>query len=256
MLDVHPPHSPTHTWKDFFIHIATIVIGLLIAVGLEQLVEYIHHRRQLAETRVALAVERRINENRFAVTTEQFRRIVPILERNLSVFIALKGHVSHAGPLPELDWHYIHLAMMDGAWQTAKQDNVLAGMPAAEARDDGDLYRLLKGVNDDIEAENRATVEATLYQVTDPNPAHLSVQQLDRQVELTARLLQTYRTVAIDQANLGNQFPDFSQKPTREEVYAIPHQTVSPEWIAYATQVLKSAHDFDIAQTAEASPSK
>jgi hypothetical protein len=36
MLDVHPPHEVTHTWKDFFIHIATIVVGLLIAIGLEQ----------------------------------------------------------------------------------------------------------------------------------------------------------------------------------------------------------------------------
>ena len=25
MLDVHPPHNPTHTWPDFLIHIATIV---------------------------------------------------------------------------------------------------------------------------------------------------------------------------------------------------------------------------------------
>ena len=49
MLDVHPPHSPTHTWKDFFIHIATIVIGLLIAVGLEQTVEAIHHNHQRQE---------------------------------------------------------------------------------------------------------------------------------------------------------------------------------------------------------------
>jgi hypothetical protein len=47
MLDVHPPHAPTHTWKDFFLHIATIVIGLLIAFGLEQTVEYFHHRHQL-----------------------------------------------------------------------------------------------------------------------------------------------------------------------------------------------------------------
>jgi len=35
MLDVHPPHTSTHTWRDFFIHIATICIGLLIAVDLE-----------------------------------------------------------------------------------------------------------------------------------------------------------------------------------------------------------------------------
>ena len=42
MLDVHPPHNPTHTWAGFFIHIATIVVGLLIVVGLEQTVERPH----------------------------------------------------------------------------------------------------------------------------------------------------------------------------------------------------------------------
>jgi len=50
MLDVHAPHESIHTWKDFLIHIATIVVGLLIAIGLEQTVEAIHHsneRRQL-----------------------------------------------------------------------------------------------------------------------------------------------------------------------------------------------------------------
>jgi hypothetical protein len=49
MLDVHPPHAPTHTWRDFCIHIATIVIGLLIAVGLEQTVEAFHHHHQREE---------------------------------------------------------------------------------------------------------------------------------------------------------------------------------------------------------------
>jgi hypothetical protein len=39
MLDVHAPHEPIHTWKNFFIHLATISIGLLIAIGLEQTVE-------------------------------------------------------------------------------------------------------------------------------------------------------------------------------------------------------------------------
>jgi hypothetical protein len=46
MLDVHPPHEAAHTWKDFFIHIATICVGLLIAIGLEQSVEALHHRHQ------------------------------------------------------------------------------------------------------------------------------------------------------------------------------------------------------------------
>jgi hypothetical protein len=49
MLDVHKPHGTVHTWKDFFIHLGTIAIGLLIAIGLEQSVEALHHRRQARE---------------------------------------------------------------------------------------------------------------------------------------------------------------------------------------------------------------
>jgi hypothetical protein len=44
MLEVHAPHESIRTWKSFLIHIATIVIGLFIAVGLEQTVEFFHHR--------------------------------------------------------------------------------------------------------------------------------------------------------------------------------------------------------------------
>jgi hypothetical protein len=49
MLDVHPPHHPTHTWRDFFVHIATICVGLLIAIGLEQTVEAIHRAHEKHE---------------------------------------------------------------------------------------------------------------------------------------------------------------------------------------------------------------
>jgi hypothetical protein len=59
MLDVHPPHAPPHTWRDFFIHIATIVVGLLIAVGLEQTVEAIHEHHQRGEIREALVADAR-----------------------------------------------------------------------------------------------------------------------------------------------------------------------------------------------------
>jgi hypothetical protein len=54
MLDVHPPHNPTHTRRDFFIHIATICVGLLIAVGLEQSVEAIHRQHERKELRESL----------------------------------------------------------------------------------------------------------------------------------------------------------------------------------------------------------
>ena len=57
MLDVHPPHEAAHTWKDFFIHIATICVGLLIAIGLEQTVEAIHRHKERVDLRESLAHE-------------------------------------------------------------------------------------------------------------------------------------------------------------------------------------------------------
>jgi hypothetical protein len=49
MLDVHPPHAPTHTWNDFFIHVGTICVGLLIAIALEQTVETVHRASERRE---------------------------------------------------------------------------------------------------------------------------------------------------------------------------------------------------------------
>src|SRR5579859_4676283 len=46
VIDVHAPHGGVHTWKDFWIHLGTIAAGLLIAIGLEQSVEALHHLHQ------------------------------------------------------------------------------------------------------------------------------------------------------------------------------------------------------------------
>ena len=46
MLDIHPAHHAASTWRDFFIHITTIVLGLLIAIGLEQTVEALHRAHE------------------------------------------------------------------------------------------------------------------------------------------------------------------------------------------------------------------
>jgi hypothetical protein len=63
VLDVHPPHEPIHTWREFLLHIATITIGLLIALGLEGLVEWQHHRHLVHEAERSLRAEIQSNEN-------------------------------------------------------------------------------------------------------------------------------------------------------------------------------------------------
>ena len=52
MIDIHPPQHAATTRRDFLIHLGTVVLGILIAIGLEQTVEAIHHaheRRALIE---------------------------------------------------------------------------------------------------------------------------------------------------------------------------------------------------------------
>jgi hypothetical protein len=41
-MEVHAPHHPLNTWREFWIHLGTITVGLLIALGLEQTVEGMH----------------------------------------------------------------------------------------------------------------------------------------------------------------------------------------------------------------------
>src|SRR5580693_6564970 len=73
MLEVHPAHHAASSWKEFFVHIATIVLGLLIAVGLEQTVEYIHHRRELTQARAELREERKANVEEFHRSAASFQ---------------------------------------------------------------------------------------------------------------------------------------------------------------------------------------
>jgi hypothetical protein len=119
MLDVHPPHQSAHTWSDFFIHIATICIGLLIAIGLEQTVEAIHHTHQRTELREALrddtatSIENAEHEEHFHTTMDHW-----LNGRIDQVDDALNTHHRIADPLPLEDSDFD--APDDPAWRAAR----------------------------------------------------------------------------------------------------------------------------------------
>jgi hypothetical protein len=92
MLEVHSPHEALHTWKGFFIHIATIVVGLFIAVGLEQAVELVHHRYQVAEMREVLRLERDTNRKNVAKDSRFWRWETAELKNNLLVLQYIQQH--------------------------------------------------------------------------------------------------------------------------------------------------------------------
>jgi hypothetical protein len=133
MLDVHPPHTPTHTWKDFFIHMATICLGLLIAIGLEQTIEYFHRQHQAHQLEEDLRAESLRNLNIALVNIDAF---AALRTRYDTQYTELQNAASeHRPPRQLLDikpWNVTKAA--SAAWVVAQQTGTLGLLPRAEAQ--------------------------------------------------------------------------------------------------------------------------
>lgn len=148
MLDVHAPHEVVHTWKDFFIHIATIAIGLLIAIGLEQTVEFFHHRHQLREAREQLSIELDNNRQVLQKNLDCVRTIQTRLDRNMAVIREYQA--SHASMNGRLDYSHNFFRPRDAAWLSVKQNGALSLMPYEEMEDHNYMYELLGDLMDSV----------------------------------------------------------------------------------------------------------
>jgi hypothetical protein len=230
MLDVHPAHHAANTWREFFTHIATIVLGLLIAVGLEQLVEHIHNLHQVAETREALRREHDLNVKLYDLKTEEFRRMTPVLKADLDVFLYLQKHPgAPAKDWPgRLGWFNFSVAQVDSAWKTAQQDNVLILMPQAEVRRDAELYRRMQQITDATTAFRLALYDLRRFTIADSDPSHLSPAAIAHQIELTNTALLDHFLEGGAQANLSHSFPEFST-PSDDEFNQILGMPINPE---------------------------
>ena len=89
MIDIHPAHHAASTWRDFFIHIATIVLGLLIAVGLEQTVEYFHRHHRVRQMEEDLRAESLENRHIVADDLPALQAIIASVDANV---VTLKAH--------------------------------------------------------------------------------------------------------------------------------------------------------------------
>jgi hypothetical protein len=223
MLDVHAPHETIHTWKAFFVHLATIVIGLLIAVGLEQTVEYFHHRQQVAEIRRSLAEERRINELLFTSACDEFRRYAPILLGSLQTLTYLRTQ-PHAPPSQwpgRFSFYMLTTRFQDSAWKTALQSAALEYMPRAEVRTYSDVYARLAEVSDESVAELHAVIRAKSFMLQMTDPSTFNSEQSIQAYALVSDVVTSLYLMGIGERNLARLYSDFQSPPTDMELYAL-----------------------------------
>jgi hypothetical protein len=132
VLDVHAPHESVHSWKGFIIHIATIVVGLFIAVAIEQTVESIHHRSESKDLQQQM---RAVFENNLINDRRNLKQFVT--ERayltELRAAIDARLHEQTPSPAPAAQDPRIgatmHVFPSMAPYDAAKQNGTIALLP-------------------------------------------------------------------------------------------------------------------------------
>jgi hypothetical protein len=171
MLDVHPPHHAASTWRDFFIHIITIVIGLLIAIGLEQTVEYFHHRHQRHQLEEDLHAEglRNLHVALDNIRVSEQRRQSDSAQYAEFLLAARQHRAPTTFPTPP-DETYTRPAY--AVWTVAQQSGTTGLLPRADAERYVRLYGVVQLSVNQIDAINEAATKkavARLPAVVDPS---------------------------------------------------------------------------------------
>ena len=174
-MDVHPPHEPVHTWRDAFIHLGIVTVGLFIALTLEGIVEYVHHRDLVREARENIRQELQGNHRAIGENLASIDRQSAMIQDDLATLRAMevdpRGHHS-------LSFAFSFSTLDDAAWQSARDTGALGFMPYKEVQLDADLYQLQATANAQMTTIVRRGTDSFVPVVTTDNKADLTPDQL------------------------------------------------------------------------------
>ena len=139
MLDVHPPHGKVHGWWDFFVHLFTITVGLLIALSLEGCVEWRHHRHLVHEAEASLREEIKTNAETVQGALDDVHKQRKFLEHDIDVLNYIIKNKKHPEDATMQIGYGLHI-LRDVSWKTAQTSTALSYMPYKDAQEYADLY--------------------------------------------------------------------------------------------------------------------
>jgi hypothetical protein len=192
-MEIHKPKA-AHSWREFLIEIATIVLGILIALGLEQGIEAFHEHQLAREAREAIDAEMREDMSRIAYRLTQ----QPCIDRRLDQITGLliawnKG----SAPPAELDiGRPDDLPLIDQRWQANLNSGRFNQQSSAEQAEQAGFYTQVTIFNDVLHHEHEVWSQ---LRTLDLGPGMLSA---DTRPALVAALASA-RTDAYDVGELG-----------------------------------------------------
>jgi hypothetical protein len=130
MIDIHPPQHAPMTRRDFFVHLGIVVLGILIAIGLEQTVEYFHHRDELQNAREELREDIAANRRSTAEQLQCIHQIQAELNADMALLIAHRASNQPLTGKLQFDWNFRRSRSV--AYNLNKQSGALNLMPHPE----------------------------------------------------------------------------------------------------------------------------
>jgi TolA-binding protein len=160
-LDVHAPHHPIGGWKDFFVHLITISVGLLIAVGIEGCVELHREHKLVREARETMREEIQHNSDKMKEAVVTLDKQTETMKKNIATLSHIQENPKDkAAQDAQIDANFSIIGLRDTAWKTAQATGALSFMPYAEAQRYSDVYGTQK---DFLDQQNKVLEDESQF---------------------------------------------------------------------------------------------
>lgn len=138
-MEIHAPEKPIHSRKEFMFHMFTVVLGILIALALDGMVTWAHHRVLVREARANIATELRNNK-------ETIQKAIPEIqarEKQLEDVISTIDQVEKTRKISgKLGYGFASYELYSTAWKTAAVSGAVTHMEYEQLKDYTDAYDL------------------------------------------------------------------------------------------------------------------
>jgi len=140
-MEIHPPEKPIHTVKDFLLQLMTITIGILIALSLEGVIEWSHHRTLVSEAKENLRQEILDNQRELEKALSGYPNLRKNEEKALQLIEDLRAHrvKGHREPVT-LDFSYYLAVPSNANWSTAQAAGAVAFMSYPDVQRLASIY--------------------------------------------------------------------------------------------------------------------
>jgi hypothetical protein len=139
-MEIHHPENPIHSKKQFLFHMLTVVLGILIALALDGIVTWAHHRVLVREAREKIATELRNNKETIQKALPEIQDKQKQAQHIIATIEELERNPKFE--VKELHYNFESYDLYFTAWKTASVSGAVTHMNYDELKNYTDVYDL------------------------------------------------------------------------------------------------------------------